>query len=970
MQALFLFWKGNNNMQSKNINAIFERNRKSIIAYLLIITMVVAMVVPLSMLNVNAEENSKTGELYDENTMYGDYLGDKITDQEEWSRLVSNGFMSEDGYILLDLTKNLSYNPPGGISTLATGDYIYLNLGAVINYFGWTTNAFETTSAYWGTRSAYCLEPSRQTPGAGTYEIEAYFGGYAGDNPMYAGSPEALRYIIYYMALDGPGRAVFERDFGSLCAQIGTPYSRENEIGLVHVLLSYINGVADVSAFSGLTNAQIEALRTFVHGPFWYDWLVYDSELPTNDYFRVYYFNSSTNAQDMLSWGYVEPPKKGKLDLQKISANPDITDDNACYSLESAVYGIYNSENTEVDRLVTDTSGYAESSLLKQGAYKVKEITPPQGYALDGNTYEATIFPDTTTRINGNTVSDLPTGDPIHAIVQKLDAETGESSPLGGATLEGAQFTIKYYDGQYSTSDLNWISTEDPVRTWVIETNELGIAFLENEFLVEGSDSLYYSSQGNPMIPIGTITAQETKAPAGYLIDDTIKAQNITSDGDFLEHTHVINQYEMPDSVIRGDLRFNKIEDGTNKRMANIPFSITSKTTGEEHIIVTDKNGNANTSSDWNKHSYNTNEGKTDKDGVWFGTDDVNDELGALPYDSYIINELVCDSNKGKKLLHDIDIVIERDMVTISMGTLTNDNEDEIYLYTTATDGSDLDNIILANDEAHIIDTVTYFNIKDLNEEYIIRGILMDKSTGEPLIIDGAEVISEVKFVPTKSNGAVDVEFKFDASSLNGRQLVVFESLYKGDEEIAEHKDIEDEGQTIDIAKIEIGTTAIDKASEGHEAVETSEVTIIDDVSYKGLTPGKLYTLKGILMDKYTEESLKIDGMEITSEVKFTPSKADGSVKVEFTFDATGLSGKEMVVFETLYLDEKEIATHTDISDEGQTVKIVKTIPNAPKSAFLPQTGDNSFPFLALIGLIVAVLIFLFIMQRKKRKKK
>lgn len=1198
-------------IQNKNGNVMYSGRTKPVIAYLLIIMMVLSMLTPFSVINANAEENTtKTGEFFDEYTIYGDYIGDMVKDEDEWENLVSTGYMSEDGYLLLDITKNLDYYPPTGIQAFATGDYTYLNLGSTIDYFGWYTNSYKTISDYWGNRTAYCLEPTKSTPSAGTYEIARYFSGYSDSTPMYVGSGEAMRYIIYYMATDGPGRDEFEDKFGSLCYQIGATYSKDRETGLVHVLLSHFRGIADSSAFKGLTGKQIDALCSFAYGDFWYGWLANDSELPSTDYFQVFEFNTGTSSQNMLGWKYVEPPKYGKIDLQKVSANKSISDDNACYSYKGAVYGIYDSNGTEVDKLITGDDGWDESIDLEQGVYTVKEITPPPGYALDNETYEVTVVPEKTTRVNGTSVSDIPTGDPLHAIVQKLDADTGKASPLGNGTLNGAQFTIKYYDGQYNLSDLNGKTAK---KTWIIETDKSGIAFLDEESLVSGSDALYYSLNGYPMIPIGTISIQETKAPEGYLIDSAIKVQNIVSDGQFLEETHVLNQFKMPDNVkrggveiekwdlelnkkkaqgdatlkgtvieilnkstnpvvvegkeyavdevvytmetndsgvaitpndllpfgtylvrektpptgylpegvlsrvfsieengvivklvdaekaiknnpirgglqiekwdidldknetqgnatfegavfeisnmsnhavlvegvlyetgtvvktiktdkkglaktsintlpygtynikevaapegylaegvlerevkirkngeyvmmnttdttiknkiIRGDLKFNKIEDGSNARMAYVPFSITSLTTGESHTIVTDKNGNADTSSAWNKHSNNTNRGETDKDGVWFGTADVNDEDAALPFDTYIIDELECEANEGKILLKGIEVTIERNMTVIDMGTLTNDEEDKIVLHTTATDGADGDDFILANEEAHIVDRVTYLFVHGVGEEYIIKGILMDKETGKPLLIDGREVTNEVKFVPTKSNDTIDVEFKFDASTLGGKQLVVFETLYKDGEEIASHKDIEDEGQTVTITKIEIGTTATDKATGSKEANESKSVTITDEVSYKGLTPGKEYTLKGILMDKSTNKSLLIGNKEILSEVQFTPEEPDGKVNVEFTFDATGLGGKEIVVFESLYLNEIEIATHTDIEDEGQTVKIVevkkpeeKTPTKTPSK--LPQTGDETNLALAIFLLAIASGAIIVVTYKLRKLKK
>ena len=96
------------------------------------------------------------------------------------------------------------------------------------------------------------------------------------------------------------------------------------------------------------------------------------------------------------------------------------------------------------------------------------------------------------------------------------------------------------------------------------------------------------------------------------------------------------------------DTDFQTCIQGTHKRLADVPFRITSKTTGENHVVVTDDNGQFSTSADWASHKHNTNAGKTSEDGVWFGTSEPDDSKGALLYDTYIIEELRSDSNKGK----------------------------------------------------------------------------------------------------------------------------------------------------------------------------------------------------------------------------------------------------------------------------------------------------------------------------------
>lgn len=204
----------------------------------------------------------------------------------------------------------------------------------------------------------------------------------------------------------------------------------------------------------------------------------------------------------------------GWIDLVKKSANEGITNNNGCYSLEGAVYGIY-SDGVKVDEITTDKNGYAKSSILPVGNYTVKEITASTGYDLDENTYSVTVVKDQTVRANSD---ETPGNDPVAITLTKNDAET-KGMPQGDATLEGAEFTIKYYDGFFTKDNL----PEKATRTWVLKTvkgpNGLYVAnFATTGSLIKDkSDELYYQD-GMPTLPLGTISIEETKAPTGYLL--------------------------------------------------------------------------------------------------------------------------------------------------------------------------------------------------------------------------------------------------------------------------------------------------------------------------------------------------------------------------------------------------------------------------------------------------------------------
>ena len=213
--------------------------------------------------------------------------------------------------------------------------------------------------------------------------------------------------------------------------------------------------------------------------------------------------------------------------------------------------------------------------------------------------------------------------------------------------------------------------------------------------------------------------------------------------------------------------------------------------------------------------------------------------------------------------------------------------------------------------EIELKDTVAYENLA-VGKEYTIKGQLINKATQQPV----KEVTA--KFTPKDKNGTTDVVFKVNPKEIGAGEFVVFETVYnnKGTE-IAEHKDINDTDQTVVLKDASIGTTA---TIEGDKVINSKdkEVELKDTVSYKGLIPGKKYTLKGVVMDKETGKAT-----EYTSSTEFTPAQEECSADMIFKINAKDVDGKTLVVFETLY-DEKgnEVASHKDLTDTGQTVEI------------------------------------------------
>ena len=824
----------------------------------------------------------------------------------------------------------------------------------------------------------------------------------------------------------------------------------------------------------------------------------------------------------------------GNAKLKKISSNTNITDGNNNYSLANATYGIFSDKDCEkqLATLTTDENGDSNVAEVKAGTVYIKELTAPFGYKVDETVYSLNVEVGETATLK---VSDTPKSTDILIELFKIDMETQKDNPQGSASLEGAEFTWKYYDGFYNKDNL----PSEATRTWVTKTiseesnGEIHyVTKLAEAYKVTGDD--FYMQGDSIVLPLGTLTVEETKAPNGYLLDgaymqagdksEQIKGLYVTQiveDGDFAVLTGS-NQFSVSDKVIRGGVKiqkrdletggtrpqgsatlkdtefdiislndhkvlvegklykknevvktihtniegiaatFNdvlpygkyrieeskspngylvdgakaiefeikengqivdltdethsiynqvkrgdiegvKIGAGTHKRLADVPFKITSKITGESHIVVTDNNGQFSTSSDWASHKHNTNAGKTSEDGIWFGTSEPDDSKGALLYDTYIIEELRCNSNKGFELIPPFEIVVSRNNLVIDLGTLTDEYEKEISIHTTAT-SKDGEKTIIAGKEVTIIDTVKLDGLEK-GTKYMLKGWQMLKEDNTELVVDGKRVENDYTFIADDEEMKVEISYTFNGFSLGGKNLVTFEELYdlsNPDEpvKVAEHKDIEDDGQTVLITNriINIHTVATDK--DGKKEIEAAKkVTIIDKVTLEGLEVGTKYKLVGWQMLKENKAELLIDGKKVENEYEFIADKENKEVEIAYTFNASALGGKNLVTFEELYdmsnpNEPIKVAEHKDIEDKGQTVSVKEVpkelepekpvepskpnkpnkpdkfeIPNTSVKPDSPKTGDqtNLFSYIVLLCTSGASLVGT-LLWRKYRK--
>ena len=645
---------------------------------------------------------------------------------------------------------------------------------------------------------------------------------------------------------------------------------------------------------------------------------------------------------------------KGYLTLHKDSSNKTLTDANDCYSLAGAEYGVYTDSNcsNKVATLTTNASGNANTVSLNPGRYYVKETKAPKGYFTDSQVYTADVSganrESSPVKLS---VSDNPANDPMSMLLGKFDGQKTYNGagnlPQGSATLAGAEFTVDYYATlDYKSYDDLKNADVKPMRSWTFSTDSNGFCSFDSAHFVSG-DAFWYRLDGTPALPRGTVVIRETKAPMGYVKSDEVSFQKI-QENNSVEGVITYNAPEVAEQVYRSDIEFTKKSDNGSDRLAGVPFKVTSLTTGESHIAVTDENGYFSSASSWNAHDSNTNANdwaltasdtidstKLDANaGFWFGNNSVLDgngttstsdavkadnKLGALPFDTYSVEELRCSANEGYALIN-TTVTVTRDAKTIDLGTF-DDPEPEIH--TTAYDASDSDHYVGVG-TVKISDKVEYSHLV-AGKTYTVIGELHDAATGDAVTVNGQAITAEKTFTAEDSAGSVTLDYAFDSYDLKGKTLVVYETLTdaKG-AKLAEHRDKSDVSQQVTVLTPKLSTSAVGDADNSKSVTAEDDVTVTDYVRYTGLTAGQTYTLTGTLMDKSTKKAfMDADGTPVTATAEFTAEAESGTTTVTFTFDASGIkTGTKLVAFETVATNGIEIADHKDINDIDQTVTV------------------------------------------------
>ena len=502
----------------------------------------------------------------------------------------------------------------GGITPRsAVGSLCTISHGASHSYGGWFTREFYV-AAETGEYTGYCVQPMSPPP-SGTYQVSKL------DND-----------VIKALLMMAPGYPWFD-SYGKIIYN----EADNNTYAYAHAALSY----AYEGSLTGLSASMQDGVKNMVH---YATAAVQGSWAPeVHDNLGRYEVYIAYNDQQDIVW--LEERPKGNVQLRKISAQTDVTDGNTCYSLEGAVYGVYTDAGctAQVGELVTDASGTSGLLAVDAGSYYVKEKTAPRGYALDETVYKVEVAVGQTAQVNAE---DIPQKNLLEVLLKKYDREVEfqeeGNAPQGAASLEGAEFTFRFYPGDYDS--LEELEGVDPARTWVLRSNEKGEVRMGEAFLV-GGDPVWKDGNGTWFLPLGTVTIQETKAPQGYNISGETLLRRITPEGTGEQ----VQTYQTPDfaeDVIRGDLEIIKVYQNEEEKedvlegIEGVEFTLTSRTTGKEVVrIVTDHEGKATTRNrDWPR--------------------------GRLVYDTYLVTETK--TPEGYNPVEPFEVTIAEEQVTVS----------------------------------------------------------------------------------------------------------------------------------------------------------------------------------------------------------------------------------------------------------------------------------------------------------------
>lgn len=594
----------------------------------------------------------------------------------------------------------------------------------------------------------------------------------------------------------------------------------------------------------------------------------------------------------------------------------DVVVNDVTYANDAVVYTGY-----------TDDDGLFETAadLLPYGHYEVREATPPSGYTSNGvTTQEFDITQD-------GVVVDLT--DFEHSISNRIIRGDFELRKVDG-DFQTAMANVLFKITNDATGESHYFVTDDngyfsSSASWIPHTQDTNGGNVDSGLWFGDSDP----DDAVGALPYGTYTIEEQPCEANqdYILwtgTVIISRDNVTINLNNVENF----QMRMSTSAVfeSTNSQWGPAENGTvvidtvryENLLANTDYTIVGTVVDPETgAVLTD--GEGNPISVTREFTTTTRSGSLRMEFVLDGS--------ALAGQSLVICQTLY-------LGHGEAMSAEPALVHADLA----DEEQTVHfpsIDTNATTYSTGTNVSYADNPVRLTDNVSYSNLQP-GRNYLLTGALMDAETGLPVYdANGNPITANISFLAYQADGTVSNTFVFDGSIHAGKTLVVYETLSLYNTTYASHTDLTDLDQTVYIP--EIGTTALDVASETHNAMAGPGAEIVDTVEYAGLKPDVEYSLEASLVDPATGDLLKdASGTDITANATFTPASSSGSVEVTFRFDATGMDGVTGVVLEHLYLDGHLVADHTDLTDKGQTIQFPKVETTATDNVTGGHMGD------------------------------
>lgn len=582
--------------------------------------------------------------------------------------------------------------------------------------------------------------------------------------------------------------------------------------------------------------------------------------------------------------------------------------------------------------------------IIPLGYYTIEETKTPDGLALSEKVFHAKNFQPTNgaqaekliedANKDGDLKVEVNAPEVTQRVVIKIkkqDAESKTSEAKGQASdtrkasfgsLAGAEYEV-YFDND---------ETSSPELVGKIVTDEKGEGELTKRTLGEkhaiGRD-----------LEVGTYYIKEVKASPGYVLDKYTYSKGktvATPDGDIeILCEYKLNKKDVSKtfngSYADAQHKFRTRAEATDPEV----FNYTTTSNEEPHRTLISKTDiTTGEELPGAKLQVINSEGEIVEE--WTSTEEEH-LIWALPNGTYTLREIT--APYGYDVAEDIEFTVKDDVIENKVEMKNK----PITIGTTAMDEATKSHQGTFTKDEIIKDTVKVTGLYE-GREYRIHGVLMDKATKEAVKnAEGKEVTAEKSFTATGDEMEIELEFTVNSSEFTTDSVTVaFEYLERTKKvhdveadvvpvELQKHEDINDEDQTIHYGGI-VGTTAVDKASKSHNILAAKDVTIVDTVKYENLSTKSEYEVKGELFDKTTG---KLTG--IKSSAKFTPDKPNGTVDVEFKFDASELANHDLVVYETLLINSIEINKHENPDDEDQTVHV----PEIHTTATDVNTGDH-----------------------------